>query len=95
MLEMSIAVLLYLGWCVVNALIAAEKNRSAGLVFVLSLIGSPLLLWLYLVAVPVAAAKPVHSHQADAPPARPLRLRFLRAPHQPVHVLHRAPFVRL
>lgn len=53
--------LFYFGWCVVNAIIAAEKNRNVLGVLFLSLVFSPLLIWLYLVAVPVATPKPQES----------------------------------
>ena len=45
-------VVLWLSWIVVNALIAKEKGRSDPAAAVASVIFSPLIVWLYYVAVP-------------------------------------------
>ena len=50
---------LLLGWIVgivVNAMLAGEKNRSVGGVIVASILLSPVVSYLYLLAVPVKAA---------------------------------------
>jgi len=53
-----VLVALYGGWCLVNYLIAFEKNRNAGGLALASILGSPFLVWLYLVAVPSVPLKP-------------------------------------
>ena len=48
-----ILIILYLGWAIVNAGVAYEKNRNWIMVFLISLFLSPILPFLYLIAVPV------------------------------------------
>jgi hypothetical protein len=42
----------YLGWCVVNGMIADAKNRGTGTILLISILFTPLLPYLYLIAVP-------------------------------------------
>ena len=43
---------LYVGWCIVNALVAQEKGREVGTVLGCSIVCSPFLVYLWLLAVP-------------------------------------------
>jgi hypothetical protein len=42
----------YIGWCIVNALVAQEKGREVGTVLGCSIVCSPFLVYLWLLAVP-------------------------------------------
>jgi hypothetical protein len=50
----------YIAWCFVNGMLADQKNRSVPGVALLSLIATPLVVWLYIAFVP---AKPVPGQQ--------------------------------
>ena len=52
-----VLLLFYAGWCVVNGMIAMQKGRDVGAIASLSVVVTPLLIYLYLVAVPVLPAK--------------------------------------
>ena len=45
----------YVSWAVANTMIAEEKGRSALAALILSVIVTPIVVWLYLVAVPANA----------------------------------------
>lgn len=52
------AVVFWLGFCWVNARIAREKNRDVSSAWLLSLLVSPILAFLYYLAVPAKTPRP-------------------------------------
>lgn len=49
----------YLAWCMVNAAIAEQKNRSFTGVGLSSILFTPFIVWLYIATVP---SKPLADH---------------------------------
>lgn len=62
-----IAPVFYLGWVVVNGLVAKERGRNAGAAVILSVIATPLLVYLYLVGIPVVRSEQTAARSATAP----------------------------
>jgi hypothetical protein len=51
---------IYLGWSVVNTLVAREKGRDARIVLGFSLLFTPFLVYLWLIAVPLKTRPSKH-----------------------------------